>query len=78
MLRKDTFFCDVCRAEILEKDSSQAINLSAEDLTILLNTIDLTTLSRKPDGTVCVDLCVDCEPDVKQKLEAILTLSTSS
>lgn len=78
MLGKDTFVCDVCRAEISEKDSAQAINLSPENLTILLTTIDLTRLSRKPDGNVCVELCVDCQPDVKQKLEAILTPSINS
>ena len=78
MLRENTYFCDVCSAEISKDEASQALSTPPENLTVLLTTIDLAMLSRKPDGTVCIELCGDCQPDVKQKLEAILAPSNKS
>ncbi len=63
MLKENIRICDVCDEEISKGETYRVEVIKPEVAAIFLNTSDkdlIPTWTQKPDGTVILDVCLDC------------------
>jgi len=72
MLKRNTRICDVCGNEIPKGTTYRVATITPEVAALFLNENDIDlvpTWTQNPDGTVRLDICLDCHLSMGEALE---------